>query len=238
MKKNIIVFLATIFVCLSCSWNEESEYSKTKKAYRQIYGEPEDSAFIGSNTNNTWVFSSSSDEQNLSNSAIYPDSVKCNLLVEGRLIVDGGASTDISDTYVTVEKITIRAWIDGRNDVMVFCPKIEGSVAEPENVMEWDAMPECVRYRRKLLSAEPMTITYKDFFYAEVEVCYILRIRDTKLAADCTADRYWNTVRCKSSSLKESLMSVLVPLELVSIQFNATVTCSASGQNVAGENKV
>ena len=224
MKKNFIILLAATFVCFSCSWNEESEYLEKMKAYYQIHGEPEDSIFTGSDADSTWVFSSSSVGQMSSTSATYPDSVRCDLLVEGRLIVDGGTSTDISDTYVTVEKIIVRAWIDGKDSVVVFCPEIDSKVAEPTEVLEWETMPECVNYRRKALSAEPVTITYKDYFYAEVEVCYVLRVRDKELAAGCAADHYWNTVRCGSSSLMDNQMTVLVPLELVTIQFNAAVS--------------
>lgn len=224
MKKNVVFLLAAALVCVSCTWNDEPEFSEDMKAYYQTHSEQEDSVFTDNDADSTWVFNSASSGRSLNaSSSTSPDSARCDLLVEGRLIVDGGTSTDISDTYVTVEKITVRVWIDGRDSVMVSYPAIDDKVAEPGNVLEWDTMPECVKYRRKLLSAEPVTITYKESFYAEVEVCYILRVRDTKLAAGCTADRYWNTVSCESSSMMGGIMSVLVPLELVTIKFSASV---------------
>ena len=223
MKNNIVMFLAATFICVSCSWNEESEYSEKLKAYYQIHSKQQDSIFTGNNADSIGTFGSSSDGQMLSTSVTYPYSVRCDLLIEGKLIVDGGTSTDISDTYVTVKKINVRVWIDGKDSMMVFCPEIDSRVAEPENVLEWETMPECVKYRRKTLSAEPVTITYKDYFYSEVEVCYVLRVREKEFAAGCTADNYWSTVCCGSSSLMEKQMSVLVPLELFTIQFNAIV---------------
>ena len=92
-------------------------------------------------------------------------------------------------------------------------------IAPEQIIMDDDSdmpKPEAKVYKKYL--------NYKDYFYAEVEVCYVLRVRDKELAAGCAADHYWNTVRCGSSSLMENQMKVLVPLELVTIQFNAAVS--------------
>lgn len=222
MKKKILL-LASIIVCVSCSWDEETEYSKRMKVYYQTHSESNDSTSSYRNADSTFIINNSSSGRALNSSAISPDSFNCELQIEGNLIVDGGTSTDISDTYVTVEKIVVRAWIDGNDDIIVYQPKIDSKVAEPAEVLEWENMPECVNYRRKMLTVEPVTISYKDYFYAEVEVCYILRIRDTYLASTCSADRYWNTVRFGSSNHMNSLIIIFVPLELITIQFGATV---------------
>lgn len=195
-------------MCVSCSWNEEPEYSKSMKAYYQIHSDLKDSISNG---------------DILSSSAILPDSFKCNIQIDGKLIVDGGSYMDITDTYVTVEEVTIRVWIDESDDAIIYQPELDKKIAEPEEVLEWETMPEGINYTRKALTAEPVTITYKNCFYAEVAVFYILRIRDTYLASACSADRYSNTISCGSDDQTGNQISILVPLELKTIRFNAVV---------------
>lgn len=220
MKTKSLVLMAVTLMCVSCSWEEYTDSPEMRKAYLQTHGESQDSTSTGTN-DSTYVFRSNP-KGVAKNDSTAEDSTRCDLFVEGKLIVDGGTSSDISDTFVTVEKITVNIWADGK-EMVTYYPVAHTDVAEPSEVFEWESMPAGINYGRKRLNMEPLTISYKDYFYAEVTVCYILRVRDTKLAAGCTADRYRNTVTCGTSSFKENRMTVLVPLELQTITFSATV---------------
>lgn len=212
--------MAVTLMCVSCSWEKYTDSPKMRKAYLQTHGESQDSTSTGAN-DSTYVFRSNP-KGVVKNDSTTEDSTRCDLFVEGKLIVDGGTSSDISDTYVTVEKITVNVWADAK-EMVSYCPVVHTDVAEPSEVFEWESMPAGINYSRKRLNMEPLTISYKDYFYAKVTVCYILRVRDAQLAAGCTADRYWNTVRYGSSFFRENRMDILVPLELTTIQFDATV---------------
>ena len=223
MKTNHFVLIAAV-LCSSCAWREYTDTPELRRAYLQTHSESQDSVIVNDGDNDSvYVPRAYTAGRNVVDSAaMAPDSVKCEIHVDGRLRVHGGTSTDISDTYVTVEKITVSIWADDR-EMKTYCPEINKEVAEPVEVWEWDTMPVGVNYARKRLTDAPVTVSYMDYFYVEVTVCYMLRVRDTKLAADCTADRYWNTVRYGSSFFRENRMDILVPLELTTIQFDAIV---------------
>ena len=212
--------MTVTLMCISCSWNEYTDSPEMRKAYIQTHGESQDST--GTNGNDSTYVFQSNHKGIVKNDSTTEDSTRCELFVEGKLIVDGGTSSDISDTFVTVDEVTVNVFADG-NEMVTYCPEVHTDVAEPSEVFEWETMPIGLRYDPKMLSAEPLSICYKDYFYAEVTVSYILRVRDTKLAAGCTTDRCKRTVTCATSSHKENRMSVLVPLELRTIAISATV---------------
>ena len=218
ISKSIILLTATL-MCVSCSMDETTDSLEMRKAYLQAHGESQDSTSTGGY--NSANARSNPKGMAISNSTA-EDSTRCDLFIEGKLIVDGGTSSDISDTFVTVDEVTVNVFADG-NEMVTYCPEVHTDVAEPSEVFEWETMPIGLRYDPKMLSAEPLSICYKDYFYAEVTVSYILRVRDTKLAAGCTTDRCKRTVTCATSSHKENRMSVLVPLELRTIAISATV---------------
>ena len=220
MKTKSLVLMTVTLMCISCSWNEYTDSPEMRKAYIQTHGESQDSTSTGGN-DSTYVFQSNH-KGIVKNDSTTEDSTRCELFVEGKLIVDGGTSSDISDTYVTVEKITVNVWTDDKK-MVAYYPEAHTDVAEPSEIFAWENMPVGINYDRKRLNMEPLTISYKDYIYAEVTVYYILRVRDAKLAAGCTVYRYRNTVTCGTSIFKENRMTVLVPLELTSITFSATV---------------
>ena len=219
MKTNCFILLAAI-LWTGFSWEEYTGDPELRKGYIQTYCESQNSTENEENDSTCSIHSNTKGVAK--NDSTAEDSTRCDLFVEGKLIVDGGTSSDISNTYVTVEKITVNVWADGK-EMVIYYPVAHTDVAEPSEVFEWESMPAGINYGRKRLNMEPLTISYKDYFYAEVTVYYILRVRDTKLAAGCTADRYRNTVTCGTSSFKENRMTVLVPLELQTITFSATV---------------
>lgn len=218
ISKSIILLTATL-MCVSCSMDEITDSLEMRKAYLQAHGESQDSTSTGG-YNSAYVRSNPKGMATSNSTA--EDSTRCDLFIEGKLIVDGGTSSDISDTFVTVDEVTVNVFADG-NEMVTYCPEVHTDVAEPSEVFEWETMPIGLRYDPKKLSAEPLSICYKDYFYAEVTVSYILRVRDTKLAAGCMTDRCKRTVTCATSSRKENRMSVLVPLELRTIAISATV---------------
>ena len=206
-------------MCVSCSMDETTDSLEMRKAYLQAHGESQDSTSTGGYNS---AYARSNPKGMATSNSTAEDSTRCDLFIEGKLIVDGGTSSDISDTFVTVDEVTVNVFADG-NEKVTYCPEVHTDVAEPSEVFEWETMPIGLRYDPKKLSTEPLSICYKDYFYAEVTVSYILRVRDTKLAAGCTTDRCKRTVTCATSSHKENRMSVLVPLELRTIAISATV---------------
>lgn len=225
LKTKSLVLIAVTLMCVSCSWEDYTGPSKQKKAYLQVYSESQDSTNIDNNDNDSIYAAHTMNMIVVDSTTATPtrtDSVRCGIHVDGRLGVDGGISSDISDTFVTVEKIIVSVQTDGK-EMVTYYPQAKHEVAEPLEVFGWETMPEGVNYARKRLTDAPVTIFYMDHCYVEVTVCYILRVRDTKLAVESTADRYWNTVRCESSSYRENKMDILVPLELTTIQFDAIV---------------
>ena len=206
-------------MCVSCSMDETTDSLEMRKAYLQAHGESQDSTSTGGYNS---AYARSNPKGMATSNSTAEDSTRCDLFIEGKLIVDGGTSSDISDTFVTVDEVTVNVFADG-NEKVTYCPEVHTDVAEPSEVFEWETMPIGLRYDPKKLSTEPLSICYKDYFYAEVTVSYILRVRDTKLAAGCMTDRCKRTVTCATSSHKENRMSVLVPLELRTIAISATV---------------
>lgn len=217
---NKLLLFAAVIWCVGCSWNEHPEYQE-RKVYYQTYSEPDDSISVVNDAESVW-FSNNTDGR-LSQSWVNPgsDSVRCSLLIEGRLVVDGGCGVDISDTYVTVRNIIMRVWTDDKDSVMIFQPKINSRVAEPDYVFGWETLPEGLKYRRQLLVEEPAVITYKKCWSAEVEINYCLRVRETELAADCQVDYHRSLAKFESESSINTQMIVLVPLNLGTIKFDA-----------------
>lgn len=226
MKTKSLVLMAVTLMCVSCSWEEYTDSPEMRKAYLQTHGESQDSTVADTGDNDTTYVDRYNPkgiaESNTMEEISPEDSVRCNLIIEGKLIVDGGTSSDISDTYVTVEKITVNVWADGKG-MKTYYPEAHKEVAEPSESCEWNNMPAGVDYDRKRLNMEPLAIPYKNYFYAEVTVCYVLRVKDNKLATGCTKSRFKNTVKCSSDRAGENNMSVLVTLELSTVQFDATV---------------
>lgn len=212
MKTNYLLLLAVTLIYISCAKDEYTDSPEMRKAYIQTH----DSTGTGDN-DTTYIFRSNS-KGVAENDSTAENSTLCDLFIEGKLIVDGGTSTDISDTFVTVEKITVNVWTDGKGMVTHY-PVAHTDVAEPTEA-EWENMPAGINYGRKRLNMEPLTISYKDYFYAEITVIYVLRVKDTKQAA---TDHYTVKAVCGSSNYKENKMTVLVPLELQTITFTATV---------------
>ena len=222
MKMNFLFLMTTAIITamsiVSCSFDDETDSLELRKAYCQAQSfESNDSTSSGYHGDSTYV-SRTDGMSGTSN-----DSVLCNLMVEGKLIVDGGSSSDLSDTYVTVQKIVVRLWKDNQTKPIEYFPEINKEVAEPADVYTWETMPQGLKYARKTLLKQPVTFSYRDCFYAEVNICYMLRVRDTKLAAGCTVDRYWCKVSGGSTNLREKSVEMLAPLELHTIYFDATV---------------
>ena len=230
MKKNFL-FLTAIAIMsamsiVSCSWDDETDSPELRKAYYQTQSfENNDSTSSGYRSDSVYV------SRTTGISGTTADSVQCNLMVDGKLIVDGGSSSDLSDTYVTVEKIIVRLWIDGQTEPVEYYPETNKEVAEPSDVYAWGTMPQGIKYARKTLCEQPVAFSYRDYFYVEVNVCYMLRVRDTKLAAGCTADRYWCKKVGGSTNFREKSMNILVPLELHTIYFDATVDGWSNNNN-------
>jgi hypothetical protein len=88
----------------------------------------------------------------------------------------------------------------------------------------WEMLPAGVKYSRILLNMEPVTVIYKDSFMTEITVCSLLRERDTEKIGN--ADHYQNTVRYKSENKGIWRENITVPLELVTIDFNAAVAAN------------
>lgn len=223
MKTNILLFIAALIMCGSCQWNKYNDSldtTETKKTYiqtnnsQQNYPESE-------NSDSTYIYYSNFNESKLN--SIRVDSTLCNIFIEGKLIINGGYYTDISDTYVTVKKITVNIRIDN-GEKIAYYPEVNTTVAEPEYVYEWENMPEGINYNRKQITIEPLVISYKENFYAEVTVDYALRTKDTKLAAECSIDHYSNTVTYQSMHNNIIRKNILVPLELTTIEISATVS--------------
>lgn len=74
------------------------------------------------------------------------------------------------------------------------------------------------------LAASTIYVIYKDSFMTEITVCYLLRVRDTEKIGK--ADHYQNTVRYKSENKGIWRENITVPLELVTIDFNAAVAAN------------
>lgn len=226
-KKSLFLTVAVIMVTISimsCAWEDEMNPTELRKAYYQTHSENSDSVAVECDNDSTGV---SQIPNNGRGAGATTDSIHGIITVEGKVIVDGGSGVDLSDTYVTVEKIVVRLWTDGQTESVVLYPEITTEVAEPSELYAWET-PQGLKYARKKLCEQPVTFTYKDYFNAEVSVCYMLRVRDTKLAVECTTDHYWNTVSFCSTSYREEYISVLVPLELHTISFNAAVDAYSS----------
>lgn len=205
--------MTVTLMCVSCSWNEYTDSPEMRKAYIQTHGESQDSTETGDNDSTYTLHSNIKGVEN---------TTRCDLFIDGKLIVDGGTASDISDTNVTVEKIMVNVWADGK-EMNTYYPEINMEVIEPSEVFGWNNLPLGIKYERKRLDMEPLVIYYKEHFYAEVTVCYILRVRDPKLAEGCTAVRYRHTVKCESSNIKGNRINILVPLDLMTVQLDATV---------------
>ena len=181
-KTILLLLMTSILMCIGCSWEELTDSPEMRKAYLQKnkYCEAQDSA-SSDDKDSTYVLRANHKGTERKDSVVQ-DSLQCDLYFEGKLIVDGGSTSDISDTYVTVEKIKVNVCTDGKETVTYY-PEINIEVAEPSEFFDWDTMPSGINYERKKLSKKPLTILYEDYFYAKVIVVYILRIKDTKLFA-------------------------------------------------------
>lgn len=223
MKKNnllVTTTLMTTVLIIGCAWENDKDCLEPRTAYYQAPGESNDSTSSGIDT--TYVARISNGIQAGGDDS-FSDSILCNLIMTGKLIVDGGSSTDLSDTYVTVEKIIARIWTDGQSEPVECLPKAAKEVAEPSFVYTWETMPQGLKYARRTLCERPVTFCYMNNFHIEASVCFILRVRETRLAAECTADRYWNTVSYDSDGSRIDNLDILVPLKLCTIQFDAVV---------------
>ena len=227
-KKSLFLTVAVIMVTMSimsCAWEDEMSPTELRKIFYQTHSDNSDSVAVECGNDSTYL---SQIPNNRRGAGATTDSIHGIITVEGKVIVDGGSGVDLSDTNVTVEKIIVRLWTDGQAEPVILYPEANTEVAEPSEVYAWETMPQGLKYTRKKLCEQPVAFTYKDYFNAEVSVFYMLRVRDTKLAVECTADRYWNTVSFGSTSYREEYISVLVPLELHTISFNAAVDAYSS----------
>ena len=214
MRKNflLVVTIAVMSVMsmVSCSWDSTTDTAEMKKLYSQIDSKRDSVSIL--RTARSGVAGKNT-----------PDSISCTLGIDGKVIVDGGSTSDLTNTYVTVEKVIVKVWKDGYHTPIEYFPELNKEVAEPSGRPAWDMMPQGVRHTRKTLCENPITFTYKDYFYVEVDVCYVLRVRDDKLASGCTLDHYWCKAVYGSTNVMETEMNMLVPLELTTICFHATV---------------
>lgn len=218
MKCKLFILAAAI-AFTGCTLDGEIDSLESRKAYTQAFSDNKDCIFV--NYADGWYPQRQSYGKTLPNGS--KDSVQCQITVDSKLIVDGGTSSDISDTYVTVEKIIVRLWPDGQQEPVVCLPKTDKNVAEPSGILEWEGIPQGITYARKTLCEKPVSFSYKEYFYAEVEVFFMLRIKDNNQVSKCFSNRYSNTVKFGSTSYKEENMNVVVPLELTTVKVKATV---------------
>ena len=111
--------LAAAVVCVSCSWEEESEYSKKMKAYCQTHSEQEDSVFTDNDADSTWVFSSSSVGQMSSTSAFIGNDAGDGHPIYGWTRVKGTYSYDDDSVICTCENTVYRFSYDKRNGILI-----------------------------------------------------------------------------------------------------------------------
>lgn len=214
MKRLLFLLLAVTMISCSKSWYEGFE-----EPLEMNVRAPKDSVYY-----KNYMDSVANVYRQMYDTTYLEDSVQCRIMVEGKLIVDGGSGVDITGTVVTVGKVIIRVWPDGQHGPITYYPAIHEEVKEPEAVTCWQALPEGVTYSRKKLLAEMMVFSYKDSFYIEVEVLYNLRTRDEALVNGYVFDRYYASAKYSSSQYKEDYLNFLVPLELTTIRFGAEVS--------------
>ena len=214
----MICLITAAACCMACSWEDDINLPEEVTSYRQVSYVYADSTETEEKYDSSFVATAG---QRTVTEEI-PDSQRCGLHIKGKLIVHGSC-TDISSTYVTVEKIIVRVWTDNTDSTTIY-PAINNEVAEPENADSWEMLPAGVKYSRILLNMEPVTVIYKDSFMTEITVCYLLRVRDTEKIGK--ADHYQNTVRYKSENKGVWRENITVPLELVTIDFNAAVAAN------------
>lgn len=214
MRRNFLLVVAiavmSAMFMVGCAWDSMTDTAEMRKLYSQIDSKKDSVNIL--RTTRSGVAGKNA-----------PDSISCSLDIDGKVIVDGGSTSDLTNTYVTVEKVIVKVWKDGYHTPVEYVPELDKEVAEPSNTTSWNMMPQGVKYSRKALCGNPVTFTYKDYFYVEVNVCYVLRVRDDKLAAGCTLDHYWCKAVYSSTNMMETEMRMLVPLELTTICFHATV---------------
>ena len=208
MKRNSFLLMAAMFLCAGCSWNYDG--TEEMRAYYFTY------------TDSTDIISTTDYARQQDTDDAIRESY---LQVEGKLLVNGGTSADISDTYVTVKEIIVNLWIDGKDSLVTIRPAIHEGVAEPSELGGWDMMPEGVGYDRRVLCEELIPFVYESSFRAEVTVCYILRVSDTMLVTNSSADQCWKTVKFNSIGLRGAgeVINIVVPLNLVTMTFNAAI---------------
>lgn len=220
--KTYLFLLAATILCMSCSW-ESGKTPEIKKVYIQTHSEEQQNTA----SNDSVLVVPSGGAQNSPQETVVSDSsrqtpLQCDLSIEGKLIVDGGSSTDISDTYVTVEKVIVNVWVDNE-ETKIYSPKIHTEVAEPSKIFGWAAMPTGINYVSRELVETPISISYMYYFTAEITVYFILRVKDSNLAQGYTQSRYRVTSMCYSNNVKDNSLNVLVPLELTTVKFDAAV---------------
>ena len=213
MKRLLFILLAITMVSCSKSW-----YDGFEDPLEINVRAPKDSVCL-----KNYMDSVANVYKQMYDATYVEDSILCRIMVEGKLIVDGGSGVDITGTVVTVGKVIVRVWPDGRHGPITYYPNICEEAAEPEVVTCWQDLPEGVTYSRKKLLADMMVFSYKDSFYIEVEVLYNLRTRDEALANGYVFDRYYASAKYSSSQYKEDYLNFLVPLELTTIKFGAEV---------------
>lgn len=223
MKRKIIFLMTAVICCMACSWEDDIDLTEKETAYRQVSYVYSDSTETKEKQDSSFVATAAQRNVTVED----PDSQRCDLQIKGKLIVHGSC-TDISSTYVTVEKIIVRVCTDN-TDSTIICPAINKEVAEPENADSWEMLPVGVKYSRILLNTEPVTVVYKDSFMTEITICYLLRVRDTEKIGE--ADHYQNTVRYSSDSKGIWRENITVPLELTTIDFNAAVAANVQKGN-------
>ena len=151
---------------------------------------------------------------------------ECNLMVNAHLVIDGDITTaPPSSLKVTVQKMNIVISRDGDDDNSLnYSPELISEVTEPQNYEGWHSAPQGLDNNSRSLLKEVIPFVYDNYYDVSIKIYYVVRVKDNKLAAGCATTYERKTVTYSSNIIREKDVTIDIPIELTSVQFNASVS--------------
>lgn len=212
------MLLATVLF-IGCAFNDDEESFEDFQSFniyrgdsimQNLHNAASDTTYIPRQTNNR-----------RDNNTPY----ECNLMANARLIIDGGNEKKNNPSLkVTVSKIVIQIYRDALQDEsFTLSPEPSADIAEPTYQTDWHSAPTGITIEGKNLFGNPVSFIYNHYFDATMTVYYTLRVLDSHLADGCYTTHEWKTVKYSSNILHEKDITIDFPIELTSVNFDATV---------------
>ena len=221
MKKDIFFFYTLVLICTSCTFSYDREYMEDIMAKY--------------NTTDTITKKTASDSdsivvQDIRNQnqkevlELYGDTARYNVLnvtnIKSRVIItDDDTMDDIETLKVTVRKVRIDISVD--DETQVIWPEVNETVKEPMEYTGWLCLPDGLKKSNKDVCSEAISFSFLNNYEVRISIFYTVRVRDGHLAQGCSESLEYKTVKLSSSNEWRKNVSVNIPIELTSVQFDA-----------------